>query len=833
MIELKNVSKTYKSKKGKSTKALDDVSITFAKKGMTFILGKSGSGKSTLLNLLGGLDKYDSGDILFLGKSSKNFKYEDFDSYRNTYVGFIFQEFNLLEDYDVYENIILALQLQQKEIKEKEIDDLLEKLELKDLKLRKVNELSGGQKQRVAIARALIKDPKIILADEPTGNLDSETGTQVMELLKEASKEKLVIVVTHDEEYAKEYGDRIIEIKDGKVVNDTKPFKQDKNNNTYQTIKSHLPFKDGFKLGFGSLKHKKFKLGLTIFLTILTLGFLSCADTLSSFNFDVSHASILTKNKEEFIEIEKKYVFKNSYGYEEMVHLPMDDDSIKKINNKINKTPYDVYKYYDNSGFSDASSIISLLHINVNEYYSTSSEIVVADDLSKILKEELIGKYPSKDNEIVISNYVADLMIKKGVEVHETVVKTEFKTSNIFNPKNYDDILNTKYNYYFGSSDKVKIVGIINYDLKDASNDYKENVLYKIFVNEDFMKNRKNKKTNSLRSSVELEVLVDGFEIKDDEDSMVPSFYSVPLNKKLEYFDGKSWKTTNSLKDNEIILNISYLNYNDENYYSDLTRYLNSNYGDYDVLQKRFIANYINEKNIIGKKANLKIYYALFDRELIKEYKDFTVVGVYFSNEGYEYNYFANSILENYVQMQYERSSVLYPMTLEEDFKETSSSFPVNSNLAIKSTYSNTLYQEKAILDAMKTLAFYASIVLLVFTVFLIANFIFTSINYRKKEIGILRAIGASKKDISRVFNAETFIIGLISGMIGVGITLLLTLPINSIIYALSGVAVHATVSVTQATVLVLISLGLTILAGLIPAKMASKKDPVEALRSE
>lgn len=176
------------------------------------------------------------------------------------------------------------------------------------------------------------------------------------------------------------------------------------------------------------------------------------------------------------------------------------------------------------------------------------------------------------------------------------------------------------------------------------------------------------------------------------------------------------------------------MNYNDENYYSDLTRYLNSNYGDYDVLQKRFIANYINEKNIIGKKANLKIYYALFDRELIKEYKDFTVVGVYFSNEGYEYNYFANSILENYVQMQYERSSVLYPMTLEEDFKETSSSFPVNSNLAIKSTYSNTLYQEKAILDAMKTLAFYASIVLLVFTVFLIANFIFTSINYRKKK---------------------------------------------------------------------------------------------------
>ena len=218
MIELKNVSKTYKSKKGNNTKALDNVTLKFDNAGMTFILGKSGSGKSTLLNIIGGLDKYDSGDMSILGKSSKDFTQADFDSYRNTYIGFVFQEFNILEDYDVYENVILALQLQQKEIDKNKVNILLEKLELKDLKHRKVNELSGGQKQRVAIARALIKNPKVILADEPTGNLDSTTGKQVMDLLKEISKEKLVIIVSHDKESANTYGDRIIEIKDGFMV---------------------------------------------------------------------------------------------------------------------------------------------------------------------------------------------------------------------------------------------------------------------------------------------------------------------------------------------------------------------------------------------------------------------------------------------------------------------------------------------------------------------------------------------------------------------------------------------------------------------------------------
>ena len=220
MIELKNISKIYKSKMKEQIKALDNISISFDRNQMCFILGKSGSGKTTLLNIIGGLDTYDYGSIKIFGRDTKNFESKDYDAYRNTYIGFVFQEFNLLDDYNVYENILIAAQLQGKQVLSNEIDKILKELEIYNLKNRKINELSGGQKQRVAIARALIKNPKIIIADEPTGNLDSKTSETVMGILKNISKEKLVIIVTHDKEQAEKYGDRIIKIEDGIVISD-------------------------------------------------------------------------------------------------------------------------------------------------------------------------------------------------------------------------------------------------------------------------------------------------------------------------------------------------------------------------------------------------------------------------------------------------------------------------------------------------------------------------------------------------------------------------------------------------------------------------------------
>ena len=242
MLEVKNLSKIYSTKGGVTVKALDDVSVVFPETGMVFLLGRSGSGKSTLLNVAGGLDKPDGGEVIVKGKSSKDFSGSDFDSYRNTFIGFVFQEYNILNEFTIEQNIALALQLQSKPNDKAAVAALLEQVDLAGYAKRKPNTLSGGQKQRVAIARALIKEPEIIMADEPTGALDSATGKQVLDTLKKLSEKKLVIVVSHDREFAEQYGDRIIELKDGKIISDvTKVYNSPKDIVGDETRKEELP----------------------------------------------------------------------------------------------------------------------------------------------------------------------------------------------------------------------------------------------------------------------------------------------------------------------------------------------------------------------------------------------------------------------------------------------------------------------------------------------------------------------------------------------------------------------------------------------------------------
>lgn len=218
MLEVIHLTKLYKTKGGADVRALDDVSLRFPEKGMVFLLGRSGSGKSTLLNVCGGLDSPTSGEIVVKGRSSRDFTQSDFDSYRNTFVGFVFQEYNILDEFSVEDNIALALELQGKPKDKKTIEKLLADVDLSGYAKRKPNTLSGGQKQRIAIARALVKNPEIIMADEPTGALDSSTGKQVFDTLKKLSENKLVIVVSHDRDFAEQYGDRIVELKDGKII---------------------------------------------------------------------------------------------------------------------------------------------------------------------------------------------------------------------------------------------------------------------------------------------------------------------------------------------------------------------------------------------------------------------------------------------------------------------------------------------------------------------------------------------------------------------------------------------------------------------------------------
>lgn len=248
MLEVRHLCKTYRGKKGAETKALDDVSVVFPETGLVFILGKSGSGKSTLLNLCGGLDRPDSGEIVIMGRSSAEFSAADFDSYRNTFVGFVFQEYNILNEFSVEDNIALALELQNKKRDPQKIAEILKSVELEEFAARKPNTLSGGQKQRVAIARALVKDPRIIFADEPTGALDSATGKQVLDTLKKLSADKLVVVVSHDREFAEQYADRIIELKDGKIISDVSRTEATKDVNVRFVGQNTISVRDGSAL---------------------------------------------------------------------------------------------------------------------------------------------------------------------------------------------------------------------------------------------------------------------------------------------------------------------------------------------------------------------------------------------------------------------------------------------------------------------------------------------------------------------------------------------------------------------------------------------------------
>ena len=839
MIELKNVSKTYTSRKSKNTKALNDISLTLNDNGMTFILGKSGSGKSTLLNILGGLDKYDSGEMIIMGKSTKTFTQKDYDSYRNTYVGFIFQEFNILEDYDVSENIKLALQLQQKEVNEKELEALLSKLELSELTKRKVNELSGGQKQRVAIARALVKKPKIILADEPTGNLDSKTGRQVIELLKEISKETLVVVVSHDEEYANKYGDRILEIKDGQIINDSNEIKINSNNNDYyKIIKSHLPLKDSFKLGFGSLKHKKIKLFFTILLTIITLGFLSCIDTLSSYNFSETHAQTLVENNEQFIQIEKKHIMLDEFNTYFDTLLPFDEESKKEVKNKLGKNLYDVYHVYI---YNEPSSNSNILHIQEdaeNYYYENPAEIVVTNDINKILKDEIIGSNPKNKDEIVISNYLANKIIKNGIEVHETVYKDEFKESKIYFPKTYQEILDNKYTYYFGDKAKIKIVGIINYDLTDNTPEYIDNVLLKSYVNSDFIDNIIVPSTKTLKTIYELEALT------NDNINLEYLNSASILNHEIEYYNGFEWIKSRELKDNEIIVSMQQLVRMDANYFEELNKYINNSSGDYTILEKKFTANYINNQNIIGKSVNLKIYYSKYLNDVVDEFKDLKIVGVVLNDKVcesnntqvqdciyYDNNYISGNVLESYIGKSFDKSSVLIPMTDKKEIKEATDMFPVLSELAIKSTYSERLYSEKLILDAMKTLATYVGIVFLAFTIFLISNFMFTSLSYRKKEIGILRALGSRNLDIVKILLWEAFTLSIISATIASILLVIVSNLMNKFILSqVDMLTVPFVVGIRQFLVIYLLVFMVTIISSLLPILKISKMKPIDAI---
>ena len=492
MLVLKNLKKTYITKASQQV-ALNNINISFRSEEFVSILGPSGSGKTTLLNVIGGLDKYDSGDLIINGVSTKKYTSVNWDSYRNNHIGFVFQNYNLINHISVYKNVELALTLSNKKNKRKKVLEVLNQVGLTNQIYKNPNELSGGQMQRVAIARAIVNNPDIILADEPTGALDSKTSIQIMNTLKKLSKDKLVIMVTHNEELAKKYSDRIIKINDGKIVSDSCEFNNVDNSNKLRLKKTKMNYRTALNLALNNIKTKKSRtiltsiassigiIGIALILSISN-GFNKQIDsyeknTLSSFPIMISKVITSFENadtKEEYPKSNKLYVYdeKNS----NMIHVnKITSDYMKYIEN-IDKTNLSIISYDRMNNFNILYKLNSEYKSSTSSYLSFA-EIPTSMDNSNFLEKNydlLKGYFPKSYDEVVLMVSDKNEVDKKlldyiGVDANFTINDILDKEFMIVNNDDYYQNINGAYIRKNPSEDmynnhnniKIKIVGII------------------------------------------------------------------------------------------------------------------------------------------------------------------------------------------------------------------------------------------------------------------------------------------------------------------------------------------------------------------------------------
>lgn len=868
MLKLKNITKTYITGDEK-VEALKGISIEFRNSEFVSILGQSGCGKTTLLNIIGGLDRYTKGDLIINNKSTKDFKDKDWDAYRNYSVGFVFQSYNLIGHQTVLSNVELALTIagiSQKERRERAIK-ALEEVGLKNQIHKKPNQLSGGQMQRVAIARALVNDPDIILADEPTGALDSKTSVQVMEILKKIAKDKLIVMVTHNSELAETYSSRIIKIVDGEITEDTNPIENDQKKKKEKTEKANfkrtsMNFTTAFRLSLNNLLTKKARTILTSFAG--SIGIIGIAlilaistgiqnyidkleeDTLSSYPLTIESSTVdISSMMEAFTgegstntenrETNKIYsadimnkVMSTLSSKVETNNLQELKKYIEETENKIKQNSNAItYNYNLNinlykpdtengivqvnpSTVMDSIGMGEMLEMQQNAMMTTNSTVNTQNnvwiemlDNDKLLKSQydlIAGNWPTKYNEVVlivndqneINDYVLySLGLKDQKELKKTmdkILKGETIEENETTSYTYDELLNLTYKLILNSDYYTKVNGIWI--------DQKEN--------KEFMK----KQINNAE-----EIKVVGI-IRPNEQTMTAAIAGgIGYKKELkEYVITKSNESelAKDQEKNKEINVFSGLKFPTEN---DTPEF------DYDSLSAE-------QKLAMSQMTNEQI------AELMKTYAENV-------NASYEKNMRKIGAID----LNNPTSISIYPKDfqskdlIEEGIKEYNDLQEKNDKEENTINYTDIVgTMMKSVNQIVNVVSYvliaFVSISLIVSSI-MIGIITYISVLERTKEIGILRAIGASKKDISRVFNAETLIVGLIAGLIGIGVTILLTFPINHIIYDLTGVVITTKVPFIAGIILVALSIILTTIAGLIPSKIASKKDPVIALRTE
>ena len=763
MLKLKNIKKDYKT--GDFIQhALKGVDLIFRENEFVAVLGPSGSGKTTLLNIIGGLDRYDSGDLLIDGKSTKKFKDKDWDAYRNHAIGFVFQSYNLIGHISVLENVEMGMTLSGVSAAErkKRAFSLLEKVGLKEHAYKRPNQLSGGQMQRVAIARALANDPKIILADEPTGALDSKTSTQIMDLIKEISKDKLVIMVTHNAELAESYATRIVKMKDGELLSDSKPYASDESKGNLNIKKTAMSFWTALKLSFGNIRTKKGRTVLTAFAS--SIGIIGIALILSlsnGFNIEVenfeqdslSQSPIIITNQtvqmdEDTLNELRGGDSKTEYPTDKEIHAQNNIADTIIHNNKITSDYIDYLEKMNKDNISGVSYVKGT-SINLVSKNGDSYSLVKPNSNSLMSSTLSFEQLPSSgDDGIIFNNYDVlagevnedeaglVLFVNSRNEISSDILKQLGFDENV----SFEDIINKE----------LKVVLNKDYYTKVGDNFIVQTDLEKLYTSEDSL-------------TVKIMAILRG---KKDKEL-------IATNTGLYYTKALGEKVISSNNNSEIVKEQREVNYNV------LTRQSFD-----DTMTKDMILGYLGA--------------------------DVVPTTIYIYPKDFETKDEVISYLDKYNEGKSEEDVIQYT-----DMAEMISTLSGN------------------IMDAITIVLIAFSSISLVVSSIMIGIITYISVLERTKEIGILRAIGARKKDITRVFNAETFIIGIFSGILGIAIAYLLTIPTNIIIENLSGLADVAKLNPVHAFVLIIISVTLTIIGGAIPANMASRKDPVEALRTE
>lgn len=858
MLELKQIIKDYDSG-NEVVHALRGITLSFRENEFVSILGQSGCGKTTLLNIVGGLDHYTSGDLVINGKSTKDFTDRDWDEYRNHSIGFVFQSYNLIPHQNVLSNVELALTLSgvSKEERRQRARAVLEKVGLGDQLYKKPSQMSGGQMQRVAIARALVNDPDILLADEPTGALDSATSVQIMELLKEIAKDKLVIMVTHNPQLADAYSTRIIRLLDGAIVDDSDPFDAAALEEKKEGVRKGRPsmsFVTALSLSLNNLMTKKARTFLTAFAG--SIGIIGIAlilslsngvqtyidsverDTLSSYPITIEDSSMdMSVMMETMMGLNDEA---GTHADDNIYSKAMIKDILETMSDKMENNNLQAFKDYlesEDSTIDDHAKAIEYSYdLQMNVYNTNSDAGLVQVSPNQLLDDLGFSTMTQLSESFMGSNASSQNEVWNKLPESETLREEEYDLIEGHWPSAYNEVVLavdenreiTDYALYaLGLMDPQEVVDSFEslqeggeVSLSDPTSYTPQELLgmeFQLVLSSDLYRNVNGIWIDMSEDEDFVQEAADNGETMRVVGIITPSEGSSKREVGGIYY-------TSALEEHVIEQAEASEIVKEQREHPDINVFTQTAFGEDE------------EFDITTLTPQQQMQFASMSQQELAQY-----MADYSENRNATYE--GNLERLGVVDLDTPSSISIYANTFEdkemisqliEDYNLTQQENGDDTNVITYNDIVGTMMESvTSIIDMISyVLMAFVSVSLIVSSI-MIGIITYISVLERTKEIGILRAIGASKKDISHVFNAEAFIIGLISGLLGIIVTLILDLPISMIVEHLTGVANIAMLPVAGGVILVLISLALTTIAGLIPSRIASKKDPVEALRSE